>query len=163
MNIPRVVLLCFTQVSILENGYRLDGNFDISIERNVYNELFLATDTDCSSSSSSISVAKSSKVNNNYFGIICAKLASCSCSRDCFVGFLFRLVPFLRWLPNYNVKNDLLADITGGVTVGIMHIPQGNINIMCKYRDPSNLRAQRYSENSNQISQRHVKINCTSV
>lgn len=124
MNIPRVPLICFTQVS-MKNGCSLDGNPDISIERNVYNELFLATDTDCSSSSSGLSVAKSS--NNNYFGIICAKLASCSCSRDQFVGFLFRLVPFLRWLPNYSVKNDLLADITGGITVGIMHIPQGNI------------------------------------
>ena len=111
----------------MKNGCSLDGNPDISIERNVYNELFLATDTDCSSSSSSISVAKSSNVNNNYFGIISAKLASCLCSRDWFVGFLFRLVPFLRWLPNYSVKNDLLADITGGITVGIMHIPQGNI------------------------------------
>lgn len=126
MNIPRVLVICFTQVS-MKNGCSLDGNPDISIERNVYNELFLATDTDCSSSSSSLSVAKSSNVNNNYFGIICAKLASCSCLRDQFVGFLFRLVPFLRWLPNYSVKNDLLADITGGITVGIMHIPQGNI------------------------------------
>ena len=35
------------------------------------------------------------------------------------------IVPILDWLPSYSVKENLLKDIIGGLTVGIMHIPQG--------------------------------------
>jgi hypothetical protein len=34
-------------------------------------------------------------------------------------------VPMLRWLPKYSVKKDLIADIIAGITVAVMHIPQG--------------------------------------
>ncbi|KAK3870112.1 hypothetical protein Pcinc_024615 [Petrolisthes cinctipes] len=34
-------------------------------------------------------------------------------------------VPILEWLPKYNIREALLGDVIGGVTVGIMHIPQG--------------------------------------
>ncbi|XP_015775140.1 PREDICTED: pendrin-like isoform X2 [Acropora digitifera] len=56
---------------------------------------------------------------------VCSKISSCSCSWQRCCQFLFRLMPILSWLPKYSIKKDLLADITGGVTVGIMHIPQG--------------------------------------
>ncbi|KAJ7388826.1 hypothetical protein OS493_035383 [Desmophyllum pertusum] len=62
---------------------------------------------------------------NHYLRTVYRKLASCTCSWNGVFSFLFRLAPILRWLPKYNVKKDLSADITGGVTVGIMHIPQG--------------------------------------
>lgn len=54
------------------------------------------------------------------------KLTSCSCSRDRVKQFFIGLFPIIKWLPKYNIKNDLVADISGGLTVGIMHIPQGN-------------------------------------
>lgn len=34
-------------------------------------------------------------------------------------------IPILEWLPKYNVKENLRADIIGGLTVGIVLIPQG--------------------------------------
>ncbi|WKY03523.1 hypothetical protein Q1695_004911 [Nippostrongylus brasiliensis] len=34
-------------------------------------------------------------------------------------------LPIIHWLPRYPFKTDLLHDFTGGLTVGIMHIPQG--------------------------------------
>uniref|UniRef100_A0A0K0FZM7 Sulfate_transp domain-containing protein n=1 Tax=Strongyloides venezuelensis TaxID=75913 RepID=A0A0K0FZM7_STRVS len=34
-------------------------------------------------------------------------------------------IPILEWLPNYNVKQNLHGDIIAGLTVGIMHVPQG--------------------------------------
>lgn len=34
-------------------------------------------------------------------------------------------IPILEWLPKYNVKNNLKADVIGGLTVGIVLIPQG--------------------------------------
>ncbi|KAI6217599.1 STAS domain-containing protein [Aphelenchoides besseyi] len=37
------------------------------------------------------------------------------------VGF----VPILRWLPAYSWRNDFTADLTGGITLSIVHIPQG--------------------------------------
>lgn len=33
--------------------------------------------------------------------------------------------PIISWLPNYSWKADLLPDIVGGLTTGIMHVPQG--------------------------------------
>uniref|UniRef100_A0A8L8JU84 Sulfate_transp domain-containing protein n=1 Tax=Heligmosomoides polygyrus TaxID=6339 RepID=A0A8L8JU84_HELPZ len=38
-----------------------------------------------------------------------------------FVSF----VPILQWLPRYTIKQDLTGDITGGLMVGIVHVPQG--------------------------------------
>ncbi|VDK18164.1 unnamed protein product [Anisakis simplex] len=33
--------------------------------------------------------------------------------------------PILQWLPKYQWRKDLPGDIIGGLTVGIMHVPQG--------------------------------------
>ena len=44
-----------------------------------------------------------------------------------FVNTLFAFIPILKWLPNYSVKQNLLPDVIGGITVGIMHVPQGRI------------------------------------
>lgn len=46
-------------------------------------------------------------------------------SRMLFVEKLVRLVPIVRWLPQYNVNENLLGDVFGGLTVGVMHVPQG--------------------------------------
>lgn len=35
------------------------------------------------------------------------------------------MVPVVRWLSQYNWKEDILPDIISGLTVAIMHIPQG--------------------------------------
>jgi hypothetical protein len=34
-------------------------------------------------------------------------------------------IPLLRCLKEYNIKKDLFGDIIAGITVAIMHIPQG--------------------------------------
>lgn len=36
-----------------------------------------------------------------------------------------RWIPILEWLPNYNIKANLKADVIGGFTVGVVLIPQG--------------------------------------
>ncbi|CAJ0583666.1 unnamed protein product, partial [Mesorhabditis spiculigera] len=38
---------------------------------------------------------------------------------------LKKYIPILEWLPNYNFKETLISDLIGGLTVGIMHVPQG--------------------------------------
>lgn len=87
---------------------------DINISRTVYDEtFFIATSW------------KESANTEQYLRTVCTKLAKCLCSGNGLYSLLIRLAPIVRWLPKYNVKEDLLADITGGVTVGVMHIPQG--------------------------------------
>ena len=38
--------------------------------------------------------------------------------------FLLSIIPVLQWLPLYEWRKDLIGDITGGITVAIMHVPQ---------------------------------------
>ncbi|KAK4883429.1 hypothetical protein RN001_006748 [Aquatica leii] len=40
-------------------------------------------------------------------------------------SLLFRTIPILEWLPQYNWRNDIVGDLIAGFTVAIMHIPQG--------------------------------------
>lgn len=35
------------------------------------------------------------------------------------------ILPILSWLPQYDLKKDLISDIISGSTVSVMHIPQG--------------------------------------
>lgn len=35
------------------------------------------------------------------------------------------MFPIVRWLPHYSIKNDLPGDIVSGMTLAVMHIPQG--------------------------------------
>ncbi|XP_078370071.1 prestin-like isoform X2 [Oculina patagonica] len=87
---------------------------DINISRTVYDEtFFIATSW------------KESANTEQYLRTVCTKLAKCLCSGNGLYSLLIRLAPIVRWLPKYSVKEDLLADITGGATVGVMHIPQG--------------------------------------
>lgn len=41
------------------------------------------------------------------------------------VKCLKNMFPVVRWLPKYSVKNDLPGDIVSGLTLAVMHIPQG--------------------------------------
>ncbi|CAF0910256.1 unnamed protein product [Adineta steineri] len=38
---------------------------------------------------------------------------------------LFKRIPFLDWIRHYNLKEWLVSDIVSGLTIGIVHIPQG--------------------------------------
>lgn len=53
----------------------------------------------------------------------------CSCSHVCCKVFVFNLFPFLTFMKDYNIRKDLSGDIISGLTVGIMHIPQGKLNV----------------------------------
>ncbi|XP_056589312.1 solute carrier family 26 member 10 [Triplophysa dalaica] len=49
----------------------------------------------------------------------------CSCSQvDC-AHLLKKRVPVCNWLPKYKLRKWILGDIVAGLTVGIVHIPQG--------------------------------------
>lgn len=42
-----------------------------------------------------------------------------------FKSYAANTIPVVRWLKNYNWKEDITSDIISGITVAIMHIPQG--------------------------------------
>ncbi|XP_053145329.1 solute carrier family 26 member 10-like isoform X2 [Hemicordylus capensis] len=59
-------------------------------------------------------------------GMLRSRLArGCRCSRAAALHFLRGRLPIASWLPRYQPKKWLLGDVVAGLTVGIVHIPQG--------------------------------------
>lgn len=52
-------------------------------------------------------------------------IKSCRCSGSCVKSAVTARLPILTWLPSYSIRNNLFGDIIAGVTMTIMHIPQG--------------------------------------
>jgi MFS superfamily sulfate permease-like transporter len=49
-------------------------------------------------------------------------------SLERFIKFILSFFPILSWLPKYPWKENLLGDAIAGVTIGVVHVPQGLIN-----------------------------------
>lgn len=50
--------------------------------------------------------------------------------RNCWKEFnwlttILNLIPVLRWLPKYSIRNYFIGDLMSGITVAVMHLPQG--------------------------------------
>jgi len=44
------------------------------------------------------------------------------------IELLKKTVPLIDWLSSYDWKNNILGDIVAGITVAVMHIPQGMLH-----------------------------------
>ncbi|CAF0929886.1 unnamed protein product [Brachionus calyciflorus] len=62
---------------------------------------------------------------NPFFFIRDMFLKSCSPGKTCIKKNIFNRLPAIKWIKNYDIKEMLIPDLISGITVGIMHIPQG--------------------------------------
>lgn len=44
------------------------------------------------------------------------------------VALLKKTIPLVDWLSSYDWKSNILGDIVAGITVAVMHIPQGMVH-----------------------------------
>ncbi|VDP60285.1 unnamed protein product [Schistosoma curassoni] len=66
----------------------------------------------------------------------CLKSLSC-CSKQQWksysIYFIKSIFPCIDILTHYNWRSDFLKDISGGLTIGVMNIPQGKYNLLFLY------------------------------
>uniref|UniRef100_A0A914QAL3 STAS domain-containing protein n=1 Tax=Panagrolaimus davidi TaxID=227884 RepID=A0A914QAL3_9BILA len=48
----------------------------------------------------------------------------CKSGHD-FLNSFLSFFPILQWLPKYSIRDNLFGDIIAGITVGVLHVPQG--------------------------------------
>ncbi|GAB6029790.1 hypothetical protein CHUAL_005505 [Chamberlinius hualienensis] len=54
-----------------------------------------------------------------------SRCSKCCHSKQFLWDQMKKRFPVLEWLPKYDFRNNLVSDMAGGLTVGILHIPQG--------------------------------------
>ena len=87
--------------------------YRINLSRHVYNERDF-TDSFINQEENTASSSLAKTLKRNFLP-----------SRRTCKDILQSWFPIVEWLPAYNVRRDLAHDIAGGLTVAIMHIPQG--------------------------------------
>jgi hypothetical protein len=46
-------------------------------------------------------------------------------SRNCMKDYFFARFPFFLWIFKYDFKENTVKDLISGITIGVVHIPQG--------------------------------------
>jgi len=105
----------------MERSLLLQETTDVEISRKICNEYLLHSTIDGHSSEP---CSRDKHCQYSLF-MLSKKFASRLCRWHGISRFLVSLFPIFIWLPKYSIKKDLLADVSGGLTVAVMHIPLG--------------------------------------
>lgn len=92
----------------------LNGRPKLTIERSVFSQKKFDED-----------FIPGSRPSRTFKQVVGKQLSKFQCNRPCLKEFLYTVFPFIGILKNYKIREDLLGDVVSGLTVGIMHIPQG--------------------------------------
>jgi solute carrier family 26 protein len=91
--------------SVVENGHGTDG---LNVRRPVYQLEDLNRDTEYETPHTTFTEKCGKKIK---------EIRPLSC--------VLNSIPVLKWLPRYSCRKNFLGDLISGITVAIMHIPQG--------------------------------------
>ena len=47
-------------------------------------------------------------------------------SPNCMKDYILARFPFFLWIFSYDFKENIVKDLMSGITIGVVHIPQGN-------------------------------------
>jgi len=67
--------------------------------------------------------------HNAYIKLIVSNELSRRCKNIKSVALLKKTIPLIDWLSSYDWKNNISGDIVAGITVAVMHIPQGMLHL----------------------------------
>jgi hypothetical protein len=51
-------------------------------------------------------------------------------SPSCMKNFVRDRIPVIKWMINYNFKENMIPDTISGITIGLIHLPQGQIKFL---------------------------------
>lgn len=60
------------------------------------------------------------KPTTHFKDVVKSELKKCSVSKS-----VHSILPVVKWLPKYNWRTSLIADLFSGLTIAVLHIPQG--------------------------------------
>lgn len=95
-----------------------------------FDELYLKNETENQLASGQKSVTFLGNVLRRVRTSYCGSDANKSFGKS-LLGFLYGFFPFIEIMRNYDVQNWLASDLVTGFTVGVMHVPQGNLAVCC--------------------------------
>ncbi|XP_061121606.1 solute carrier family 26 member 6-like [Syngnathus typhle] len=70
------------------------------------------------------------RVNTSMSFLERVKMMQCRCSGARIKTTLLGLFPILSWLPHYSIRENAVGDLMSGLSVSVMHLPQGMANAM---------------------------------
>ncbi|XP_011151868.1 solute carrier family 26 member 10 isoform X1 [Harpegnathos saltator] len=124
-------LVCDSPIGISRDGIRSISEEDLLRCSTVNKEDYLSDDMSTNGPELTVRrpVYQQDELNHLYKYVKPKRILSKEVSRRCKkikpVALLKKSIPLIDWISSYNWKDNILGDIVAGITVAVMHVPQG--------------------------------------